>query len=278
VSPKDARAPVVGRWVRVFAWVVVAPVLAVIIVGTPIAAFQGQLWAALQGDALALVFFVLPILLAVKLGVLSGRAADRGLRRKPHMMPAIPRDLSKATRVSDFDPLQMDLPLFRRPLANVVSKVVEVDSGGVDVLVFEFSHADLFGEGRTPRGANTLLSCAMVRVHARMPLVVVEPRPAVPMNFHVPLREQRTESEEFNRRFRLLSEDAFSAVALVDQRLMEALESLDDRFCLEVGDGAILLFSPKLDPRQIGILVEQTVELAEVFPRVASSLFPRGAG
>jgi hypothetical protein len=186
-----------------------------------------------------------------------------------------------------FDLESIDLPLFSRPLANLWSRVVVVQYEDVSLRLFDLIHADMLGEGSMSRTISTqprivgsgngmsVVSCALALVDADMPLIVIRPR-YEPFSLPARLRQRETELGEFNRRFRLFSEDAYAATAIVDQRTIEAVRGFDAGTAIEIGGPAILLYTSRLDsPLR---LMQQTASLARTFPSVAASLFPATPG
>jgi hypothetical protein len=87
-------------------------------------------------------------------------------------------------------------------------------------------------------------------------------------------QEVRLELEEFDRRFRVESEDGRFAVAFLDQRMMEALLGLPGDMRVDVNEDVLLLWAPKLPAEQVLLLFDAAAAIRRRIPRVVASLFP----
>jgi hypothetical protein len=188
-------------------------------------------------------------------------------------MPRLPMQLH-GTEDESFDVGSIALPLFSRPLANLRSRVAIVEYEGVTLRVFDFVRADILGEGAMAHTATGLLvvSCALALVDADMLLLVVRPR-GQPFTLPQGLRQCETELGEFNARFQLFSEDAYAATAIVDQRTIRAIQGFDQGTGIEIGGPAVLAYNSRQGSWVR--LVQQAARLAQTFPGVVRSLFPR---
>ncbi len=263
-----SRAPVISRKTKVLAAVLAAPFVIFVVTGL---AILGT--AALPGFFFFTGLVIVPIGLAVWLGVRGGRLADSLLKRRRRRMPHLPVQLH-GTEDQAFDVASIALPLFSRPLANLWSRAAIVHYEGVTLRLFDFVHADMLGEGSgmSSRGGLTIVSCALALVDAEMPMVVVRPR-REPFTLPDGLSQYETELEEFNDRFRLFSEDAYAATAIVDQRTIWAVQGFDPGTAIEIGGPAVLVYTSR---RGAWLrLVQQAAALAQTFPAVVASLFPR---
>src|SRR5205814_1039578 len=155
--------------------------------------------------------------------------------------------------------------------------VAEVEVDGVGLRVFELVHGDLLGEGgRAPRRVSGLwvVSCAAARIEGDLPLVVVRPARSRPFSLPDGMTRRTTELGRFNDAFRLLSVEPFAATALVDARTIEAIQSFDPRFSVEIGGEWVLVHAPRLRASEMPRLIHDAASLARVFPRIAPSLYP----
>ena len=126
-------------------------------------------------------------------------------------------------------------PLLRRPLAPGAD-VYDVISGSVDGVDFTaFSYGVRIGPGRPP-----VYRVVAIRLPGPLPPVAVGPerlmRPVAPM---LGLPDVDIESEAFNRRFKVLSRDRRTAVALLNPRTVELMQTTE-AFCWRI-DGDLLL-------------------------------------
>jgi hypothetical protein len=269
------RAPVVSRKTKVMAAALAAPFVVLVVAGLIV-------YGPAPGFAFITGLIILPIGLAVWLGVRAGRVTDTVLKTRARPRPALPEEL--LVEDPSFDLASIDLPLFSRPLANLWSRVVGIEQDGVSLKLFDFVHADMRGEGsvtrtatagsQTPRVTSgmSVVSCALGLVDADMPLVVVRPRQEKQFTLPDQLKQRDTELGEFNRGFQLFSEEAYAATAIVDQRTIEAIQGFDPGTAIEIGGSAVLLYTSK--PGSWRRLVQQAVSLGRIFPRVVATLYP----
>jgi hypothetical protein len=270
------RAPLVGKTTKSIGMAVIIP-FALLCVVSLIA------WGpeALGGAAFFAGTIIAPIgIILWFTGRLDGRLDDQ-LKKRARSMPKTPKSMI-VSEDPGFELDSVDLPLFSRPLANLWTKVVLVQSEGPSIRLFGLVHADMLGEGsmrRTtirrpwrPLDGMTVVSCALVLVDADMPLIVVRPRHERPFTLPSELRERDTELESFNRSFQVFSKDAYAATAIVDQRTIDAIQRFDPGTGIEIGGPAILLYSSRRGSSSR--LSAQAARLAQAFPRVAASLFP----
>jgi hypothetical protein len=262
---------VISRKTVVLAFVLAAPfvvlsVAAVLVWGA--SALPGVLWFG--------GLIVLPIWLAVRWGIRIGEGSDRQLRRRHRGMPPIPTGVAtledRAFSIDD-----ISLPLARRPLSNLWTKVLRFESGSVELRLFQVVHADLLGEGTRSTGSDRMVvTCVLARVDADMPLVVVRPRREKLLSLPSGLRQFDTELESFNRDFQVFAEDAYAATAIVDQRTIEAIHGFDPGTAIEIGGPDVVVFSRSADA--VDHLIKQARSLATTFPAVVRSLYPRAGG
>jgi hypothetical protein len=285
------KAPVVGRFAKTMAVVAVAPVVLSSVVFTALGIWNvvrgrpSNLGSVLGGVALSFIFYTLPILCAIWLGTAAGRANERKLSLRRRAMPALPPSMRSVRIMPALAPNEIPLPLFERPLADLWSKVVAVETSSQRLEVFEVVHGDLFGEagGRLPPSRTlgpgvglSVVSCAAIRVDADLPLVVVRPVGSKPFTLPDGMRRRTTELERFNRAFHLFSVEPYAASALVDARTIEAIHDFDRRFSVEIGGPWVLVHAPRLSAEDVQHLIDEAAGLARVFPRIAGSLYPKG--
>jgi hypothetical protein len=141
------------------------------------------------------------------------------------------------------------------------------------VRAFDFWYQDS-GDERT-LGPRRRFTCAMAPLWFTCARLRVAPRDVVDdvagaLSGH----EVRLELEEFDRRFRVESEDGRFAVAFLDQRMMEALLGLARNVTVDVNEDVLLLWAPKLPAEQVLLLFDAAVAIRRRIPRVVASLFP----
>lgn len=199
------------------------------------------------------------------------------LRDRP--FPRIPQELAVVEDPS-FELASIDLPLFSRPLATLWTRVAVVGYEEESLKLFDVVHADMLGEGSVSRTATaetgtpgvasgmSLVTCALALVDADMPLIVVRPRYEKPFTLPTQLREYDTELDKFNQGFRLFSEDAYAATAIVDQRTIDAIRGFDPGTAIEIRGRAVLMYTSRRDSSLR--LIQQAANLARTFPRVVT--------
>ena len=133
---------------------------------------------------------------------------------------------------------------------------------------FEETRDGLFGLRRTVTCATVPLAftCSRVRVAPRAVADDVSDALGLPL--------VTLELEQFNDRFRVEAEDARTASALLDQRVMRSLLLLPPRVVVDVNEEVLLLRAPKLTAVEMLQLLRTATSLQRVLPRVMTSLFP----
>ncbi len=143
--------------------------------------------------------------------------------------------------------------------------------GGVRAFDFWYEEAGSGG----PRGIRRTVTCAVVPLGFTCPRVRVVPRDVVDdIADALGLRLVTFELEEFNRRFRVEAEDARSASALLDQRVMEGLLRLPHAVVADVNEETLLLWAPELPAVEMLQLLRAATSIQRELPRVMTSLFP----
>lgn len=141
------------------------------------------------------------------------------------------------------------------------------------VRVFDFWYEEARGDGgfRVRR----TITCAAVPLAFTCGRVRVAPRDLVDdISDVLGLPIVTLELEEFNRRFRVGAEDARTASALLDQRVMRALLRLPPRVVVEMNEEVLLLRAPELPAAEMLELLQAATSIQRVLPRVMTSLFP----
>jgi hypothetical protein len=177
-----------------------------------------------------------------------------------------------------FAPLDLELgtawlpfPMFGRMpsgTANVVS-----DPRHAGVRAFDFWYEDDAGDRPFP--IRRTFTCATVPLASSCPRLRVVPRDVVDdVGDALGLSLVSFELEAFNRRFRVEAQDARSAWALLDQRVLEGLLRLPPRVVVDVHEDVMLLSAPELPAVEVLALLRAATTIHEDLPRVMPSLFP----
>ena len=166
----------------------------------------------------------------------------------------------------------LPFPMFGHPRQGTENIVSDRGRDG-GVRAFDFWYQDS-GDERA-LGPRRGFTCATVPLWFTCPRLRVAPRDLVDdLSGALGGPEIRLELEEFDRRFRVESEDGRFAVAFLDQRMMEALLGLPGDVTVDVNEDVLLLWAPKLPAEQVLLLFDAAVAIRRRIPRVVASLFP----
>jgi hypothetical protein len=157
------------------------------------------------------------------------------------------------------DTAWLPFPMFGHPLHGT-ENVVWDGSGDGGVRAFDFWYQDS-GDERA-LGPRRLFTCATVQLWFTCPRLRVAPRdPVDDVAGALGGHEVRLELDEFDRRFRVQSEDGRFAVAFLDQRMMEALLGLPGDVTVDGNQDVLLLWAPKLPAGQVLLLFDAAVAI-----------------
>jgi hypothetical protein len=158
---------------------------------------------------------------------------------------------------------------------------------GRSVVAFDFWSDDLRMTALFPRPHPGVLgddgvaatqpvhSYVAARIEADCPPVMIERRGLrTTMHPALALQEAHFESDRFDRLFRVLSMDPRAVSALVDQRMMVHLATLDPELRVEIAGGWVALLGSLRDPQELQSDLDAAVTLADQLPRVIGSLYP----
>ena len=145
---------------------------------------------------------------------------------------------------------------------------------GDDVRAF-----DLLIEESMDRGARSTVrryACAAVALPFGCPRLEIVPRDAIGhVAGSLAAADVELELEEFNRRYRLLSEDRRFAVAFCDQRMMRALMGLPPGVSVAVNEDRMLMVASDLQPAEVLLLFEAARAMRRSVPTVVADLYPQ---
>lgn len=120
-------------------------------------------------------------------------------------------------------------------------------------------------------------NAVVIDVPAYLPTIRVERETiASRLADEVGFRDIQFESDEFNRAFRVTSEDRAFAYKLIDARMMHWLLSTDARFGFQTHAGAVLVFARRLRPMELLPLIGTGKELFDHIPRLVWSDYGTG--
>lgn len=143
--------------------------------------------------------------------------------------------------------------------------------GGVRAFDFWYEEAS----ADRPIPIRRTITCAAVPLGFTCPRVRVAPRDLLDdVADAVGLRLVTLELEEFNGRFRVEAEDARTASALLDQRVMEGFLRLPHGVVADVNQEVLLFWAPELPAVEMLQLLQAANSIQRDLPRVMPSLFP----
>jgi hypothetical protein len=221
-----------------------------------------------MGMRWAFVFIV-----AIGVGAWQALRIRRGLGRQRQLMllcdaaglAFAPLDLSLGTAWLPFE-------IFGRRPSGTENVVWDPRHEG-GVRAFDFWYEEARGDERFR--VRRTITCAAVPLAFTCGHVRVVPRELVDdISAVLALPLVTLELEEFNRRFRVEAEDARTASALLDQRVMRGLLRLPPGVVVEVNEEVLLLRAPELPAAETLQLLHAATLIQRVLPQVMTSLFP----
>jgi hypothetical protein len=218
------------------------------------------------------VRWLIPVVMAAVLTGLWWRRRRRIDRQRRLMLLCRRAGLEFAPLDPFPDTGWLPFPMFGHPRDGTENLVWD-RRWGKDVRAFDFWYLDPTDErGIGPRRRFT---CAVVPLGFACSRMRVAPRDVVDdIAGALGRHEVRLELDEFDRRFRVETEDARLAVSFLDQRMMEAFLGLPENVTVDMNEDALLLWAPQLPPEQVLLLFDAAVAVRRRIPRVVASLFP----
>lgn len=141
--------------------------------------------------------------------------------------------------------------------------------------VFDYSFEQPSDQSSTLASPRRRLTCAVAEIDASCPRIVIGPATlASRLGEVVGVMEMRLESEAFNRRYRVETDDTRFASTLVDQRMMAWLLESPANVAFELREDRMLCVSERLSPASIPMLLEAARGFHERIPRVVASMYP----
>jgi hypothetical protein len=168
-------------------------------------------------------------------------------------------------------------PLFRKGAGREAENVVWRDGpDGLARRAFDFSY---YTETRNNLGQvqrhHTRFSCVMAQVDGAWPEVSINREGLWEKALDlVGLGDIELESDEFNRRFALRSDDRRFAVTFVDAQMIDFVLSTEGRFAFAVKGRWVLLASDPVEPALVPALLRVADAFVEHIPRVVYELWP----
>jgi hypothetical protein len=137
----------------------------------------------------------------------------------------------------------------------------------LEVRVFDYSYQRSDDDRRE-------YSCVLVAVPAGWPSLVIRQETIATRLTQLALPDIAFESEAFNRAFEVRCGSRRFAHVFVDQRMMEWLLSLGDRWGFEIQGPWVLGYRDRVQPWEIEGVLETASTFVERVPRALRSLYP----
>jgi hypothetical protein len=177
------------------------------------------------------------------------------------------------------DPYALDnfpFALFEKGDGRGCNNVLAGSWQGLDVRAFDYWYYD---ETTSSKGGSSrsyhFFSCVettldMVASHVTLTHETLFTRLAD----HIGFADIQFESEQFNRMFRVKCDDSKFATDLVDARMMQWLLATQGAWSFELLDNSVLLYSNRLAPQKVPLMLVAMQQFLQHVPRVMRQLYP----
>lgn len=228
----------------------------------------------MDASAPILIFSLIGLLvvLVIYLGYLSKKR-----RREEFLALSVKLGL-KYDEGDPFDTVDLPFDLFRRGDRRRVENTLFGETGGMRVRLFDYYFIEDSSDANGTSSSTTYpFSCALGEIEADCPHLALEKEGflssiARGLGFH----DIETESDEFNKAFKVSSEDRRFAFAILDARMMAWLLDEGGICQYEVVGPLVLCYIKKVKPPEYENLLEVLRRFRSHVPDVVPSLYPRG--
>ena len=220
------------------------------------------------------LLFVLFAVVAVALVWLQWKIAAK--RREEFLLTATRLGLTYAAD-DPFGTVDLPFALFRRGDGRGVENMMHGEAAGMRVRLFDYWY---YEQTHNPKGPDTRsyhrFSCAMTWIDADCPQLTIATEGILTrLADAVGFRDIEFESEEFNRRWQIQSDDRRFAFAFVDARMMAWLLDEGAIGAYETLGPLLLCSTDKVKPAEYENLLELLRRFRSHVPDVVASLYPR---
>ena len=176
-----------------------------------------------------------------------------------------------------FDTPSLPFELFDRGQRRTAENVMWGDIAGMRVRLFDYSYVIQHHNADGPDTSTTYrFSCAMAELDAMCPHLLIDRESFMSrLASHIGIHDIEFESEEFNRAFKIASEDRRFAFAFIDATMMTWLMDEGGLARYEVNGPLALCYIDPVSPAEYENLVEVVRRFRAHMPAVVSSLYPR---
>jgi hypothetical protein len=217
--------------------------------------------------------FVLFAAIAIAVGVYSYRAKVERQREMGSL--ALNQGLDFSVQ-DPFGTLDEPFSLFRRGDGRGVENVLWGVWQGLELRAFDYWYYEesTDSNGHTSRSYSRF-DCSLMLVDVLCPrLQIAEENVLTRLADALTFDDIGFESEEFNRRFNVRSDDARFASALVDARMMAWLLHHGDGYAFELVGDRLLCWCRRVKPAEIVHLMGTAQAFREQIPDVVKTLYP----
>ena len=181
------------------------------------------------------------------------------------------------TETDHFSSTRVPFQIFRLGNRSLAENVLLGRAGdGAPVQVFDFtSWVEKETENGVSQSSYRHLTCCLTETVHSFPHLVIQPETlATRLLQRVGLPTIDLESEAFNRRFVVTSEDERFAHLFLDPQMMELLLTTEGQFQFEVRGRWVLVAAPQLPAKLALSLVGLSTRFRELVPEVVSEFHP----
>jgi hypothetical protein len=221
------------------------------------------------------LIFALFIVLVILLFYFNALAT----RKKREAFLALSVKLGLRYDIKDpFDTVDLPFALFQKGDSREVENVLSGEAAGMHVRLFDYQYTETSTDAQGHMSSSTYpFSCAIAEIDADCPHLVVEQESLLSrFSHHLGFHDIELESEEFNKRYLVASDDKKFAYAMLDARMMAWLIDEGGVCQYEVVGPLVLCFCKRVKPQEYENLLEVLRRFHSHVPTVVASLYPRG--
>ncbi|MFY9587789.1 MAG: hypothetical protein WAT66_10075 [Actinomycetota bacterium] len=176
-----------------------------------------------------------------------------------------------------FDTPSLPFDLFSRGQQRTAENVLSGEVAGMRVRLFDYSYVIRHHNANGPDTTSTYrFSCALAELDAMCSHLVIDHESFMSrLASHVGIHDIEFESEEFNRAFKIASDDRRFAFAFIDATMMSWLMDEGGVARYEVNGPLALCYVDRVGPAEYENLLEVLHRFRAQMPTVVSSLYPR---
>jgi hypothetical protein len=224
------------------------------------------------GVGLIFALFILVVVLLIWSSVVAAR-------KKREAFLALSVKLGLRYDIKDpFDTVDLPFALFRKGDSRGVENVLSGEAAGMRVRLFDYHFTETSTDSDGHMSSSTYpFSCALAEIDADCPHLVLEQENLMTrLSRHLGFHDIELESEEFNKRYIVASDDKKFAYAILDARMMAWLMDEGGVCQYEVVGPLALCYGKRVKPVEYENLLEVLRRFHAHVPTVVASMYPRG--